>query len=609
MTPKEISRLAGRIFVSNIPPNWAARNQEDQEDYGIDYEIELTTGDDKATGFLFKVQQKGTEHVALTDADTRVAYSGIKTAKLRYYLTQIRLPVVFVVVDVTAETAYWTVLQGDPEVKASFDAAIKAQRETLTLKVPVANRFPATCDRLVEAVSDAMDALLVEDIARLSSRRLVDTALRNSSFDHVAEAIGTHDDMLRCEEIEQLIRQGDTAGALVRARTYFDSGSESVAMRFAAGLNIIRLENGRTERGEVGDRTGHLLAVQRDVSNRLLQLVRRHGAPRYLRFYARFLARKARLRAAIEEDYGLYASALAQQRTGDRFTRHITHVERLRVSRSVLRHFALLQHLLVQMIEAGHFRVVPQAWVQLAMDMAVFLARLRREGLGEGSQHLAAWLDTVGEFSVEIAKTLCNWPDVTICSVQLVAIGDMDDAEDIEARTERAKRFIESIEDPTEKQEGIECLEGFLAISQTPDREPSTEQEIEMYRQIARGLRIDFDNPRNEVDQIVAIGIRDLNPERVLKHCQNLFVSIGFSGLPAQMMGLPTAGGKFLHCTKHGFSVGGMRLDDLDAMFREEHCKGCKDCQPHPDGWTWTRPWQQEQDRKHKRFADIGRSL
>jgi hypothetical protein len=39
MTPKEIGREAGRLFQSVIPPSWAIRSQEDQEDYGVDYEI------------------------------------------------------------------------------------------------------------------------------------------------------------------------------------------------------------------------------------------------------------------------------------------------------------------------------------------------------------------------------------------------------------------------------------------------------------------------------------------------------------------------------------------------------------------------------------------
>jgi len=64
VTNKEINRISGRIFGGLLPSNWAWRSQEDQEDYGIDGEIEVTTSEDQATGLIFKMQLKGTENAA-----------------------------------------------------------------------------------------------------------------------------------------------------------------------------------------------------------------------------------------------------------------------------------------------------------------------------------------------------------------------------------------------------------------------------------------------------------------------------------------------------------------------------------------------------------------
>src|SRR6185436_14375211 len=100
-TAKEIGRLAGRAFQAVVPKNWAIRSQEDQEDYGVDYEIELTTSGDKPTGFIFKVQQKGVEKVARL-RDGTISFGGMETEKVAYYLRQLRIPIVFVVVDVDA---------------------------------------------------------------------------------------------------------------------------------------------------------------------------------------------------------------------------------------------------------------------------------------------------------------------------------------------------------------------------------------------------------------------------------------------------------------------------------------------------------------------------
>ncbi|MGH7133742.1 MAG: DUF4365 domain-containing protein [Phycisphaerales bacterium] len=62
MKPKEIGRLAGRLFQAALPAQCICRSQEDQEDqedYGIDYELELASAQDHATGFIFKAQVKG----------------------------------------------------------------------------------------------------------------------------------------------------------------------------------------------------------------------------------------------------------------------------------------------------------------------------------------------------------------------------------------------------------------------------------------------------------------------------------------------------------------------------------------------------------------------
>jgi hypothetical protein len=89
MTSKEISRAAGKIFQNMLPPNWAVRSQEDQEDYGIDYELEKTDARDHATGFILKAQQKGVEHLTLTPDNKSVIFSGLKVLRVKYYIDQL----------------------------------------------------------------------------------------------------------------------------------------------------------------------------------------------------------------------------------------------------------------------------------------------------------------------------------------------------------------------------------------------------------------------------------------------------------------------------------------------------------------------------------------
>lgn len=102
LTPKQIGRAAGRIFQSSIPINWAYRCQEDQEDYGVDAEIEIIGDDEKATGFIFKAQIKGQENVSIINGGDIASFS-LSTERLNYYMNQLDVPIILVVVDVTTK--------------------------------------------------------------------------------------------------------------------------------------------------------------------------------------------------------------------------------------------------------------------------------------------------------------------------------------------------------------------------------------------------------------------------------------------------------------------------------------------------------------------------
>jgi hydroxypyruvate isomerase len=86
MTATEISRAADAIFASIRPVNWAIRPQQDQEDYGIDFEIELITPDDKPTGFIFKIQQKSVLVAEVNSAGDTISFRDLTVQKVHYYL-------------------------------------------------------------------------------------------------------------------------------------------------------------------------------------------------------------------------------------------------------------------------------------------------------------------------------------------------------------------------------------------------------------------------------------------------------------------------------------------------------------------------------------------
>ena len=115
---------------------------------------------------MFKVQQKGQLSLDDDSNGKMVKYSGLEVQRLRYYLNDMKLPVVFAVVGVQTEQAYWTVLQGNPAVEEVLRDAEAAGQQTVTVRLP-SNLLPATAGRLLEEVKRCMDWLSIRNVKRL----------------------------------------------------------------------------------------------------------------------------------------------------------------------------------------------------------------------------------------------------------------------------------------------------------------------------------------------------------------------------------------------------------------------------------------------------------
>jgi hypothetical protein len=241
--------------------------------------------------------------------------------------------------------------------------------------------------------------------------------------------------------------------------------------------------------------------------------------------------------------------------------------------------------------------------------MTPFTVRLRREDLRDAAELYQAKLFEICMLSLEIALLFKRWGDVAlITGSPMVAVDFHTDSVNAK-RADLLRQAILRIEDERERSDVLAFFDSQLErlaglVRMELPAVPSVEEEEQIYRDMARGLGIDIENPEDPIADVIAIGIRDLNPERALRDCRHLFLTLQGGGLPARIMRLPTAGFKALHCTRHGYGMVALRLDDLYRAFRARYCKQCQDHWPHPENWRWTREWQYEENaRWGKRFA------
>jgi hypothetical protein len=130
--------------------------------------------------------------------------------------------------------------------------------------------------------------------------------------------------------------------------------------------------------------------------------------------------------------------------------------------------------------------------------------------------------------------------------------------------------------------------------------EPTEEQ---IYQHMIEALGIDLGDPYDRIAQLVRVGMRDLNPTRVLQDCEHLFISLGASGLISNWLRLPTMGQKTIHCTRHRFSVTGSTLDGANKVFRSNYCDHCPDRARRPLDWKYSPEWQESENERHKDYV------
>jgi hypothetical protein len=116
-------------------------------------------------------------------------------------------------------------------------------------------------------------------------------------------------------------------------------------------------------------------------------------------------------------------------------------------------------------------------------------------------------------------------------------------------------------------------------------------------------LGFDIDSPKSREDIVVAIGIKDLNPERVLKYCQYVRIDQISTSLLGQMTGIPTIGQKRASCVKYGYGIESFDLDYMFAGFKNQFCETCPSRKPRNASWNWSFEWEKDKAHEYESLA------
>ncbi len=130
-----IQRRAEKTFEQQLPDEWV--DQPESRDYGVDYRVRIVEAG-LLTSDEFFVQVRGTTRLRVSGAELSFA---VKREHLVYWVDQLKVPVLLVVVDVTGGRAYWLPIQ--PYAFRNLPDGWRNQK-TVSVKIPTSNRLDDT---------------------------------------------------------------------------------------------------------------------------------------------------------------------------------------------------------------------------------------------------------------------------------------------------------------------------------------------------------------------------------------------------------------------------------------------------------------------------------
>ena len=153
------------------------------------------------------------------------------------------------------------------------------------------------------------------------------------------------------------------------------------------------------------------------------------------------------------------------------------------------------------------------------------------------------------------------------------------------------KGFIHAVETTTEQIEQSQSIPDLIKVKDAPSSgQIADEEEEKMTKKLLELAGINI-NGSDYIAEIARLGLKDRNPERVLKHCQYLHTEIISWSPTWESFGLFSTGMKILFCEKKGIPIFDFELDVALEEIKTWFCSSCNSHCPRPTDWKWSHEW------------------
>lgn len=589
---QHITDAAGERQLRSIfePAGWTVNKIE--HDYGVDFEVEVFHKG-RTTGATFKIQLKSSKGTKYSSSGNFISQS-LDSNSAVYLCRMLRSPVVLIHADVEQKRTFWLAPQLDLDTIQKL--AAEPQSGSITLRIPTCNELPGTLLSLLGAVGQIGSLLASRVIIGTPVRDFVASIRDRLDRDELIREFKIKADAVKLSQAQSLLATGSIEEARSRLIAVLADPESSIENKFPAVLILEAVEARAFREGKSTFKA--FPEIKAYVADKLWALVRK--GPAHLKFYGLIARKAAELGTLVEKDSALHMNWVANLETGDPFWKACLMIERGKVALEVVAKYSQCLRLAQYASNSGHRWILGESILRVVSAVSVFNSRLRIEGLEKSA---AAYTASALQLCRLAAWIACEHGDERALSEAVLAAPMIDFTEGSPALSWAAET-ASSIQDPILRKTTEEGLEWTVReLRQPPPSDTPPFQDLRrMFEEMAAALGINLSDPEDPMAKLVRIGITDLDPGRVLKDCQHIFLSLGQRGMLAQRLRLPTAGNKIIHCDLHRYAIEGLGLDDTYAFFKEKYCRMCLDCSPRAESWQYSEEWQQEENRKHTEF-------
>jgi hypothetical protein len=557
----------------------------------IDFDVEIFR-DFTSTGVFFKVQLKSSESSKYSPTGDYVIQRMDRSNAIRL-CEELRTPAILIHADVRSGRSFWLATQID---STAIRCAGSKQSKTVTLRIPTANELPQTLDEMIRAVTRAEQVLASKTIIEAPVRQFLSSVTGNIPEEDLLREFKCKADAVKLMRAQELFLSGSTAEALARARAVIGDAESSVETRFWAALWAERFELAETIRTQ--EPQTEIPRLRLRASRHLKRLAK--DGPSALKFFALIAHRAAKLESYVYREVGLLMNWRVQSRLGDSVWLAQLAFERAASYRRIVRAYNQCVRLPNYATNSRDRWALGLPLTRIVEAVPMWIYCLATEGLEQASKNCVASSIQICRRAAWIAEETGD-DDCLFSAASAALMVSREAGGEALAFAREVSNKLRGPDAKARLDKMIGDREAFLAGNR-----PKQDLEVvarQAYENMAGALGIDptEDNP---LTRALRLGIADINPERVLKSCKELFVSRGRPTPVALMLGLPSAGEKVIHSTLHNHAVRGATLDTAYEQFSSVYCDRCADRSPHPSAWRYSDEWQQAENRKHTEFME-----